>query len=453
MRARYVLVVVVIVAGLSADGFAQESPASQPAGLDLPACEREAAARAFASLSARLFQLPMTDRLTVGEWVGDRTPVDLALRRAAYDHRAITLLAPQNDESCRVEIAVPVAAMARAWAQRLRDDSLVPDGELEAIREWSMRAGAGRLSATGTARQRYAPDAGSALPVGWEHLTPDAVELARVAARVDAAQGILTECRQLRFSAAETLGDVFDMAAAFETAFERQILRRLDGQPFYEPYGVCRFPVRLARADLLALLSLAAAEVPESIPVPRMDLTRLTDPAWRDAISVEGVGVSPPVSSTEVGSAGALGVPAWASDLLTAIGHGNASEEASGPDPAGRRKVSVAMARIDAIRNMWAQVDELLLPDGRRARNIILANPALADPLTALEGRMREVGQPIVRGDEVTVKITMPLGPLWDVLASTVRAEPASSAVGGPTTNCATAASSVEPATQPADGP
>ncbi|MGB9625659.1 MAG: hypothetical protein ACPMAQ_12455, partial [Phycisphaerae bacterium] len=69
-----------------------DAPSSQPADL----CTRPAAAAAFAELMSRLLRLPMTDGATVGQWIGSRTDVDLALRRAAYELRQTQRVSPPD---------------------------------------------------------------------------------------------------------------------------------------------------------------------------------------------------------------------------------------------------------------------------------------------------------------------------------------------------------------------
>jgi hypothetical protein len=417
----------VIVIATGTANAAQPVSSSQPADL----CVRRAAAIAFGEVTARLLRLPMTERETVGQWIGSRTPVDLAMRQAAYQLRQVKIVSPDNADVCRVEVSLIVSEMARTWARRLRQESLASVEELEQIREWSSRAEQGRLSATGTADRVAgpalisAPSEGAtsqpAMPPGWEHLPIEALGFARRAAAADAAERMRARCRELRLATGESLGDVFDLYGTFEDAFLKQMQRRLDAQPIYEPFGVCRLPARLSLKEIAEVLSRAAADTPAEVGLPRVDLTQLADPAQRKAIAVEGVGVPPTPRLAWPGQSPADEVPAWATETLTAVGQSPAGTDAStGTDATGQREAAIRRARLDAIRNMWLQVDELTLPDGRRARDAILAHPELADELAALENRMTDASAPEIDTEgRASVKIVMPLGPLWDTLSHT----------------------------------
>ncbi len=392
-----------------------EAPSSQPADL----CTRPAAAAAFAELMSRLLRLPMTGGATVGQWIGSRADVDLALRRAAYELRQTHVVSPPGANVCRVEISVGVAEMARVWARQIRQASLASAEELEQIRQWSLQAGARRLTASGTAECTRPPATKVDAPAGWEHLPPEAMDLAHRAARADAAERMRARCRELQLRSGESLGEVFDLYGGLEDTFLEQMKRRLDGKPIYEPFGVCRVPARLSIKEITEVLSLAVAATPESARPAKAEFAPLTDPAGRGFIAVEGVGIPPPPRLAWPGRSPANEAPTWATEALTAVGQSPpGAEVAPGLDPLQAREAVIRQARVDAVRNMWMQIDELLLPDHRRVRDVILAHPEIGADLAELEGRMRDAGEPEVNAEgRASVKITMPLAPLWDVLS------------------------------------
>lgn len=446
MSVRLVLFILTIVGAAGTATSARAAAASQPADL----CVQQAASNAFATLTTRLLRLPMTDRETVSQWIGGRTDVELALRRAAYDLRQVRVLSVPGAQVCRVEVSVAVSEMARNWARVLRQASVAPAEELEQIRRWSTHAEQGRLSASGTAERVDAAASRPAspldetdqppMPAGWEHLPPAALGLARRAAAADAAERLRARCRDMQLGTGETLGDVFDLYGSFEDAFLEQAQRRVDVEPVYEPFGVCRMPVRLSLKDIAAILSKAAVDVPKSAGLPRMEFTQLTDPSQRGTVSVEGVGAPPPPRLAWPGRSPANEAPTWATETLTAVGQGlPTTDMRANLDAAGRRQAAIDRARLDAIRNMWLQVDELMLPNGRRAHDVILAHPEIAGELAALEVRMGDAGPPELNEDgRASVKLTMPLAPLWDVLSRVVnRSQPA-----GPATKPARRATS-----------
>ncbi|MGB9626406.1 MAG: hypothetical protein ACPMAQ_16250, partial [Phycisphaerae bacterium] len=328
-----------------------------------------------------------------------------------------------------VEISVPVSEMARLWARQLRQASLASAEELEQIRQWSLQAGERRLTASGTAEcirpaatKAEGPGAvqrAAAAPVGWEHLPPQALDLAQRAAVADAAERIRGRCRELQLRSGESLGEVFDLYGRFEDAFLDQMKRRLNARPVYEPFGVCRIPARLSLRDIGEVLSLAVATTPENKQLARLDFASLTDPAGRSFITVEGVGVPPPPGLAWPGQSPANEAPTWATETLTAVGQSPpGAEGTAGPDPLRAREAVIRQARVDAVRNMWLQIDELLLPQRGRVRDFILAHPEIGADLAELEERMREAGEPEISAQgRASVKIMMPLAPLWDVLS------------------------------------
>jgi len=404
---------------------AEELPGARPAD----PCAQRAAASAFAELTSRLLRLPMTHGATVGQWIGSRADMDLALRRAAYELRQIRIVSPPGASVCRVEISVVVSEMARLWARLLRQASLASAEELEQIRQWSLQAGERRLTASGIAEgvepaaaEVTGPGAAertAAMPTGWEHLPPEALDLAQQAARADAAERVRARSRDLQLPSGELLGEVFDLYGRFEDAFLEQVKRRIGGKPTYEPFGVCRIPAKLSVRDIGELLSLAVAMTPENERIARLDFASLTDPAGRGLITVEGVGVPPPPGLAWPGRSPATEAPAWVTETLTAVGQSPpGAEGTAGLDPLHAREAAIRQARVDAIHNMWMQIDELMLPQRGRVRDFLLAHPEIGADLAALEGRMRQAGAPEINAEGwVSVKIIMPLAPLWDVLS------------------------------------
>lgn len=415
---------------------------------------------AFAELTGRLLRLPITERETVVQWIGSRTDVALALRRAAYESRKVRVISPPGADTCRVEVAVGIAEMAREWARLLRQASVAPNDELEQIRQWSVHAGEGKLSAGGTAEclgvtssRPAAAEDGAGMPVlpdGWEYLPAEALDLARRAAAAEAAERMRVRCRALHLGTGETLGDVFDLYGRFEDAFLDEMQRQADGKPIYEPFGVCRLPMKLSLKEIAAVLARAADATSKDVGLPRMDFTQLTDPGQRGStISVEGVGVPPPARLAWPGRSPSTEAPTWATETLTAIGQSPpAVDMPADLDAAGGREAAIERARLDAIRNMWLQVDELVLPGRRRVQDVVLAHPEVAADLAALEDRMQDVSQPEVNeAGRASVKIMMPLAPLWDVLSRvasrTDRPAAATTRPGAP---------AARPASQPAEG-
>lgn len=400
------------------------APASVTSTRPADVCGRQAAARAFADLTDRVLALRMTEQTTVRRWIGSRTDVELALREAMYDlcQYAATPSAP---DGCRVEVSVVIAEVARGWAQRLRRRSIVALGELEPIRQWSLRPDSARVSASAACRvPATAPASQPAVPIGWEHLPPEALALAERAAVADAADRLRARSRDLGLSATETVGDAFDLYAAFEDAFLREAERRIGREKAaFEPYGVCRIPAVVSLAELADLLSDAARRLPEPSPIRRVDFARIADLSQQGSISVEGVASPPPPGLLWPKRAASAEPPAWAAEKMTAVGHSGTEPAASRPTAGGLiPSAAVAEARLDAMRTMWSQVDELVLPGGRRVRDVVRANPELRRELVVLEEYVREAGAS-ERDSEgnVTLRLTMPLAPLWDVLAPYAR--------------------------------
>lgn len=430
VRARLAIVVVslsglaALTALLAPAACGQAPPSAPDAATTRPAvpwCQRRAESQALALLEDRMLSLPMIEGHTVRDWIADRALVELALWRAVHARRQVELTPRPGDRICRVTTSVGVADAAREWARLLLADSLVSVTELETIRQWSLRAGSGRLSGVGLGDSGARPPA-TPPPPGWEHLPAEAVTLAVRGARVDAAALVLTQARRLRLGASQSLGDVLDLFPLFEDAVRVRLGEHLSGEPVFEPFAVCRFPAVVARGDLIEVLTLAAADARRSSELPHIDFGRLTDPTWRGPISVEGFGTPPPVHLAWPDGSPHLETPTWADELLTATGEARVARPGAEAD-------AVAAARIDAIRVMWSQVDELVLPDGRRVGPLIAAHPELADALASLEPRMQDAVPPVVRNGTAAVKITLPLALLWEALSETAGrpAPPASS--------------------------
>lgn len=375
-------------------------------------CMRRAESAGFSELVSRLLRLPIDDRRTVRDWIGDRADVEVALREAAWQIRHVDSLSG-GPASCRVQVSVPIAELARNWARRARAARLLGDAQLEQLRLWSLRADQGRLVVVGTAAAA-APGAAASAPVGWEHLPTSSVRLAAQAARADAVEQMLAHCGELQVSVTETLADVFAAYPALENALRERLESHVAAEVRFEPFGVasCRF--ELPRDLVVQWLRADAQGV-----APHLDLSALGDPTAPPTIEAVGLSTPPPAHLVSPAATPVAHPPPWATDVLTAVGWSEPMPEA-GTGDASTLAEATARARIDAIRNMWSQVDELVLPDGSRVRTRIAAHPEIGPELAELERRMSVAAQPVLDARRrLAVKLTMPLGPLWDVLART----------------------------------
>jgi hypothetical protein len=401
---------------------------AQPAATTQPApasCADRAADSAQAELVLRVLNLPFDNSRTIADWIANRLVFDLALRRALYEARSVQLDDVAATKTCYAIVSIELDELARRWARELYDAGQADTAALEPLRDWHQRIGVPRIAAVGRAAAQQVSSAQT--PPGWRHLPPDALVLSRQTARYDAIARTLEWVRSLRLSSTQTLGRVFDLYPALEDAFRSELNKALQGKVTYEPYGVCRYGVQIDRATLLQWLADAASNASEQAPLPQLDFTQLTDPQWRGTVTLEGVAIAPPTWLIWPNDPAARPLPSWVAQQLTAIGR---SDLIAGQAPSSR-EAAVEQARINAVENMWSQIDELLLPDQTRLGDE-LASPALCDPLERLEQQMLHAGQVTFDDDQrAVVKIVMPLAALWDLLneagAATMNASPSAS--------------------------
>lgn len=402
---------VVAACWLEAPGAARSGPPA-PDTQPSPECMRRAESAGFSELVSRLLRLPIDDRRTLRDWIGERADVEVALREAAWQLRHVDSLSA-GPASCRVQVSIAIAELARNWARRARAGGLLDDVQLERLRLWSLRADQGRLVAVAVA-SAAAPGAAASAPVGWEHLSASSLRVAAQAARADAVEQMLVRCGDLQVSATETLADVFAVYPALETALRERLESHVTAGVSFEPFGIasCRF--ELPRDLVVQWLGTDAQGV-----APHVDLSALEDPTAPPTIEVVGLSTPPPAHLVSPAAGPVAHPPAWAADVLTAVGWSKPLPVA-GAASESTLTDATAQARIDAVRNMWSQVDELVLPDGSRVRTRITAHPEIGPELAELERRMSVAAEPVLDARRrLVVKLAMPLGPLWDVLART----------------------------------
>lgn len=390
----------IMVTGVSA--FAQV-PASQPA-----TTEQRASDQAFQHLIDEVMAVRLAGGWTVGGLLSVVPDADRGLRESILSARQESRARRLSGDIAEIEVSLSTERLA----EMLQDIAarFFPKAD-RAVFEFESRRGS---SITGVGR--LADDAAIATsPVGWRHCDERQLNLVQAAAETDFRQHLMERVGQWRLTPTQTVGQLWGRFPAFRQAATRRVQAIKLPKPIFEPTGVCRVSNEIGRTGVLEVLVKGAEDSGDAIEV---DLTRAVDPEFQDPLILDGFAVTPPVAPVEaagVDADGGRGHPDWIGGTLsvTIVGQPPAnitSQEA-------RRKLAVNIAKIEAKRQLWLQIEQLPLPGSITVAGLLEYVGRPPQALTSIESTIQSAGTPSYDGqDNATVTLTARLDLVWDIV-------------------------------------
>ncbi|MGQ9649253.1 MAG: hypothetical protein ACUVXJ_04010 [Phycisphaerae bacterium] len=254
--------------------------------------------------------------------------------------------------------------------------------------------------------------------LGWRHCGPWQMALAEKAAAVDARAAMLVRMGYCKLSDGHELGFVLHREKKLSLAVSRLLNQAPVGKTLFEPTGVCRVTMKLTRPDLLKLLQDASRAVEG---FGRSELFKSADFPVADDIEAEGYAVAPSVPGMyrpPIKKGSEPPRPDWADRFLVVQGAGRAPSDTT--DEASRAGWAERAARIEALRQLWMQIEDLPLDDGETVGLRMQKDPRLVSAMSGLDRFIASTGRPL-RADDgaVTVNVGVHLQIVWRI-ASTV---------------------------------
>lgn len=405
--ARIAFVFITFVALLTTPAPAQ-TPATRPSAAESTSMERLALARARAALSRAVRDLKLSGAESVGQWASRDAGLDRALRGWLRGVNQFSPARSYSDGSVEVDIQLlPDALGAQLLA--LREHYPAAAGDTPSAAEIRAAAkGWAPLWTTGVAA-RGEQDS-SRKPPGWEDVTPEGAQLARLAASADAIEALLENSGRLKVTAARRLEEFLNSNETVRNAVSTALREK------------ARVTVETA-ADQLAVAE-ARIAMPEFIRILtevfqnsyQGDLFHAADFREMALISrqeeIASVGLAPPPNSAIIHNEYELielDAPTWISTTISAKGRFTPrfDEEATADEKA-------RLARADGVDQLRRQVEALALQGDFTVERFLEFHPELKDDIVVFLSGARPVGALAPQSDGgATLTVELPLRRLW----------------------------------------
>ncbi|HON66989.1 MAG TPA: hypothetical protein PLT93_05490 [Phycisphaerae bacterium] len=246
---------------------------------------------------------------------------------------------------------------------------------------------------------------------GWRHCSHEDIKTALESAELDLRQRVFIWLRQVRLSNRQTVGQLARQRPALDQALRGQVERVAGGEAVFEPNGTCVLTCTVSAELLMSMVSRALQEAGVTASeglAPEAPFQKLT---------VRAFSVAPPQTAASIrGARAARGPrPPWADQVISK------TAAAAGPvdEPAEvRGRLATIAARAEAQRQLWMELEQLVLPDGR----------TLADAIAARQDRdqiMQRIGEAVFATNSpsvddqgvATVTLAIHLETVWQILA------------------------------------
>jgi len=254
-------------------------------------------------------------------------------------------------------------------------------------------------------------------PTGWRHCSDRQIELAVSAARIDAQRCLFERIAQLRLSDTQSVGHLFARYPTFAQAVRRRIAAVTEhSKPVHEPTGLCRLSLELTRADVVRLLQLAAVDSSEAVDG---DFSRALTPGFQDPLMVEGLSVIPPVRRTDDSASSKTWQrtprPPWADRFATAQATGKAPSDIR--EEKQRKRLAETAARIEAMRQLWLELETLLFATGQTVGARLVHHPEGETAIDAINNAIFTISAPHLNNDGgVTLTLSIRLETVWRIV-------------------------------------
>lgn len=371
--------------------------------------EQRAADDAFQKLVDEIMDLPLAGNHTVAGLLGIVPHAEIWLRTTLLTKRQ-NGQARRESGNMEVDNWIPMPQIAELLRDLVGKYMPMADPSIAELKP-SNRSTA---FATGVAADH---PVNATAPVGWRHCSEHQLAMVRAAAQIDFRRTFMDRLAQWNLSPQETVGDLWDRFPGFFRQVQRRVEAIHPGDPVFEAAGTCRYSMKLSRQDLVNLLVKAADDTDENI---ESDLTRAVDPEYNDPLVLDGLAVAPPSAApVEISSPewSADHRPPWFNEILNVKVTGRPPSSSTAREE--RRQMAVNLARLEAKRQLWLQVESLKLPGGGTVGGIIEQSPRRAQIVTAIENAMQPTHVPVFDEQDIaTVSISIQLDTVWRMLRS-----------------------------------
>lgn len=378
-----------------------ETPQTQPAQNARELLEHRAEDAAVANLIDHALATTLPTGQTISSLLAAELEREMIFRRAVREECVRITAKPLPGDAMEVELA------------------LTPSGLVEVLRKTGYHPkdptwDAGELSAiTATGRAYAGRDYPFTLQVGWRHCDRAMLMAARAAAHSDLHARAAQQLALMKIDRTRRLRDLFATAPTLKRAIQRRITLEIVGRAAFEDIGICHSRASIDRKKLIQLLNRVADDASLS---PRPDFEEAVDAAFPDGLEVHGYGTPPTNADPKhelAETAQPEATPVWASQTLTASGVGQSPDWAK--DAQERKRLALSAAHAQAEQQLWKQIEQLPLPDGRQILDRVREHPEL---VATVDKMMFDVGHSQYRdaAATATVEVGVSLKDVWEAV-------------------------------------
>jgi hypothetical protein len=389
---------------------------SQPvSSADRVAREKLALGRARAAAAQRIRSLPLAANLTLGEWAERGVELDRGLRAwtrslpRAGDSRSY------DDGAVEATVHVrPAEVLEQVRKLRAAHPKIVFDASDADLAKTA--AGWPEIWADAAAEPTDSPDPAAA--PGWEDISPEGAQLARLAATTDAIAAMLDEAGRLRVTSAHRLNEFIFATPEIRDAVGDAIRRSASITVELGPDQIAAATATLSITELTRIVSeVHAARYREALfraaDFRQMSLTN-------DVAELRVAGLASPPNQSRVKPRYQrieLDRPSWADKTLTAEGRYQPEDG----DPFAISSPA-SLARLDAVDALRRQVLALVVQRDVTVEQLLAQRPELkADVVRTLSGARLLSATPPDADGVIRARVELSLGRLWKIVQRGMR--------------------------------
>lgn len=424
--ARFLPVVVLLVTCLFAAlplARAQTSPVEAAASADRVSLERVALGKARTALHRSLLQLPIRSEMTIGAWVSRNAALDRTFRSWTRSQPWVGAPRVFADGSCDVDVCVLPTDLAKHLVELREkiDDRVAGEapaiGDIQAAeKNWPAIWATGESSAAETGMGGQAD--------GWEDISAEGVQLARLAAQADAAYAMLEAAARLKVTSARRVSEFLNSSDEVRDAVAAALQSAVQFKTELAADQICVAQGSIGIPDLIRILSQVHQEVYKGTDFRAADFREMAIANTASDIQVSGLAAPPDKYRIRAAyELIELDLPDWIRKTLTAVGR---YEPQDGDDfPPEMRS---ELARWDGMDQLRRQVEALVLQGDITVERFLGYRTGLKNDVVLFLSAARVISRPQIRADDsAEVRVELPLHRLWRILrrgAAIVEVEP-----------------------------
>lgn len=407
--------------------LAQQPSAEVVAPADRSSLERIALGKARTTLHRTLANLPIKTDLTIGAWVSRNAALDRAFRAWTRSQSWVGGPRIYADGSCDVDVRVlpeEIAKQLMELRQKLDPAALAEAptaAEIDAAaRGWAI------TWATGTAEIPEAGKAGTA--DGWEDISAEGVQLARLAAQADAAYAMLDEAAKLKVTPARRVSEFLKASVEVRDAVAAALQTSVQFKTELGPDQISVAQGSIGVTDLIRILTQVHQQFYKGSEFQAADFREMS--INNPPADIRVTGLAPPPEKYRIRPEYELielDRPDWTTRTLSATGR---YEPQDGDDfPAAMR---IELARWDGMDQLRRLVESLVLQGDITVEKFLGYRTSLKPDVALFLSGARIINRPQIRADDgVEVRVEIALPRLWKILrrgVSIMEVEPAEAA-------------------------